>query len=250
MQAMIFAAGLGTRLAPLTDNKPKALVEFQGKPMIENVIEKLVKAGFNRIIVNVHHFADMVCDFLKSKNFGAEILISDERDFLLDTGGGLLKARPLLENAPHTLLYNVDVFSTIDVKDLYDCHVKKGALATLAVKQRETFRKFVFTNFDELCGWVNTKTGEEVVARSYAEDYAYKIPFCGISVVSSKIFPLITETGKFSIKDLYLRLAEHNRIIPYLCSGSVLWADLGTPEKINAISEILAHNRNLLNVEH
>jgi NDP-sugar pyrophosphorylase family protein len=155
-----------------------------------------------------------------------------------------------LENAPHTLLYNVDVFSTIDVKDLYDYHVKHNALATLAVKQRETFRKFVFTNFDELCGWVNTKTGEEIVARSYAEDYAYQIPFCGISVVNSKIFPLITETGKFSIKDLYLRLAQDNTIIPYRCYNNVLWADLGTVEKINAISEILAHNRYLLNVEH
>ena len=247
---MIFAAGLGTRLAPLTDNKPKALVEFQGKPMIENVIEKLVKAGFNRIIVNVHHFADMVCDFLKSKNFGAEILISDERDFLLDTGGGLLKARPLLENAPHTLLYNVDVFSTIDVKAMYDYHEKHGALATLAVKQRESDRKFIFDHLDMLGGWINTKTGEEITARPYVTNYAYQIPFCGISVVRKEIFPLITETGKFSIKDLYLRLAEHNRIISYSCGSDILWADLGTPEKIKAISEILAHHRYLLDVEH
>lgn len=247
---MIFAAGLGSRLAPLTDSKPKALVEFMGKPMLENVIEKLLKAGFDRIIVNVHHFADQICDFLKSKNFGAEILISDERDCLLDTGGGLLKARPLLENAPHTLLYNVDVFSTIDVKDLYDYHVKHEALATLAVKQRESDRKFVFNNFDVLSGWINTKTGEEVVARSYAENYAVKIPFCGISVVKKEIFPLITETGKFSIKDLFLRLAENNEIISYTSRSTMFWADLGTVEKLNNASEILAHNRYLLNIEH
>ena len=153
MQAMIFAAGLGTRLAPFTDNRPKALVNFNGRPMLENVAEKLIKSGVNRLVINVHHFPDMVIDFIKSRSWDAEVFISDERDFLLDTGGGMLKARDLLSGEENFLLYNTDIVCDLDVRQLWDTHVQANNLATLSVKDRNSTRKFVFDCDLRLCGW-------------------------------------------------------------------------------------------------
>ena len=131
---MIFAAGLGTRLAPLTNDRPKALVEFNGKTMLENVAQKLVLAGCDRLVINVHHFSDMMKDFIKSHDFGAEVFISDETDMLLDTGGGMMKAREFLEVEPHFILYNVDFYCDLNIETMYINHIQSGAMATIAVK--------------------------------------------------------------------------------------------------------------------
>ena len=133
MKAMIYAAGLGTRLKPLTDSKPKALIEIHGIPLIEIVLNKLIRAGYDEIIINVHHHAEQVIDFIKQHdNFGIRIEFSDERGLLLETGGGLKKASWFFNDLKPFLVHNVDVLSDIDLKDMYDCHVKNDALATLA----------------------------------------------------------------------------------------------------------------------
>ncbi len=230
MQAMIFAAGLGTRLAPFTDNRPKALVNFNGRPMLENVAEKLIKSGVNRLVINVHHFPDMVIDFIKSRSWDAEVFISDERDFLLDTGGGMLKARDLLSGEENFLLYNTDIVCDLDVRQLWDTHVQANNLATLSVKDRNSTRKFVFDCDLRLCGWKNFTTSQLRMSREVESEPRF-LAFSGISVISSRIFDLITETGKFSITDVFLRLAASEKIcgVPY----SGFWADLGTVEKLS-----------------
>ena len=230
MQAMIFAAGLGTRLAPFTDNRPKALVNFNGRPMLENVAEKLIKSGVNRLVINVHHFPDMVIDFIKSRSWDAEVFISDERDFLLDTGGGMLKARDLLSGEENFLLYNTDIVCDLDVRQLWDAHVQANNLATLSVKDRNSTRKFVFDSDFRLCGWKNFTTSQLRMSREVESEPRF-LAFSGISVISSRIFDLITETGKFSITDVFLRLAASEKIcgVPY----SGFWADLGTVEKLS-----------------
>ncbi len=239
MQAMIFAAGLGTRLAPLTDNKPKALVNFLGKTMIENAAAKLVAEGCNRLIINVHHFADKMCEFIKTHDFNAEVLISDESDFLLDTGGGILKAQELLKNEENTILYNVDIASNIDINALYDFHKKNSCIATLAVKDRQSTRKLIFNDDNQLCGWKNYTSGEEKISRSFDSKLAKEYAFSGVSVISREIFSKITEQGKFSITNLFLRLAATERICGFL--HSEFWADLGTKEKLEkAEKEFLA----------
>ena len=237
MQAMIFSAGLGTRLAPLTDNKPKALVDFLGKPMLENVAKKLIKAGCNRLIINVHHFPEMICDFIAAhNNFGVDVVISNEKDQLLDTGGGILKIKDELSKEQDFILYNVDIACDIDIKAIYDYHKKSQNLATLAVKNRKSTRNLIFDNNMQLCGWRNLTTGETKIARPFNEKDCNPLAFSGISVVSSNIFPLITETGKFSITNLYLRLASSENIGGYIHDG--LWADLDTVEKLKAAEKL------------
>ena len=233
---MIFAAGLGSRLAPLTDNKPKALVEFQGRTMLENVAAKLVKAGCNRLIINVHHFAPVMKRFIESHDFGAEVFISDETDFLLDTGGGILKAQKLLEKEEDTLLYNVDIFSDLDINGILKYHVENQNLATLAVKDRESTRKLVFDSQMRLCAWKNFTNGEKKISREYSDDDVKELAFSGISVINKSIFSKITETGKFSITNLYLRLASSEKVCGYLHGG--IWADLGTVEKLKAAEKL------------
>lgn len=227
---MIFAAGLGTRLAPLTDNRPKALVEFQGKTMLENAINKLEAAGVNRIIINIHHFANMMAEYIHNIRCDAELLISDERDFLLDTGGGILKAAPLLCTEDNFIAYNVDIACDIDLKALYNYHLSSGNLATLAIKDRESTRKLIFNKEMQLCGWHNYTTNETKISRNFEDNVVNYFAFSGISIINKNIFPLITETGKFSITNLFLRLATTERIGGYVHDGK--WADLGTIEKL------------------
>ena len=235
MIAMIFAAGLGSRLAPLTDHRPKALVEFQGKTMLENAARKLTGAGFNRLVINVHHHAGMMMDFIKSHDLGAEVMISDESDFLLDTGGGILKARRLLSSEPDFLMYNVDIACDMDISALVSHHRNSGNLATLAVMDRYSTRKLAFDSGMNLCEWHNITTGEKKIARPSA-DHLTDFAFSGISMANREIFGLITETGKFSITDMYLRLAQEHRIGGYAHGG--LWADLGTTEKLAKAGEL------------
>ena len=231
MQAMIFAAGLGSRLAPLTNNKPKALVEFNGKPMLENVARKLINSGVNRLIINVHHFPDLIIDYIKNSNWGVDVSISDERDFLADTGGGMLKAKDLLSNEDNFILYNTDVACDIDIKNLWDYHLQSGNLATLSVKNRNSSRKFIFDKENRLCGWKNFNTLQVKMSRDIDGEPNY-LAFGGISVVNKRIFNLITQTGKFSITDVFLQLAKNEPIYGVEYNG--FWADLGSVEKLEA----------------
>lgn len=226
MKAFILAAGLGTRLQPLTNSKPKALVEIKGKTLLELSIRKLQAAGINSFVVNVHHFADLVEQHLaENNNFGADIVISDERAQLLDTGGGLKQALQLVGTSTDILIHNVDVITDIDIAALHREHSQGNNLATLAVRKRETSRYLEFDTKGYLCNWLNTKTGQKKIARpaiGNTERYA----FSGIHIISSEILQLMHETGSFSIIDVYLRLAASERIALFDHSNS-FWKDLG-----------------------
>jgi len=228
MKAMIFAAGLGTRLQPWTNNKPKALIEYKQVPLLEIVINKLKKTGFKQIVINVHHFAEQIIEFLKNKNyFDCDIYISDETDLLLDTGGGLKKAEHFFDSEKPFLVYNVDILSEIDLLDFYNNHLKNNSLATLAVQKRETSRVLFFDSENNLCSWKNLKTNQEKIARHTFLQTNY-FAFSGLHIISPKIFELIEEKGSFSIIDLYLRLAKDNKISYYLDSKD--WKDMGKKE--------------------
>jgi len=206
MRAMIFAAGLGTRLKPLTDSLPKALIPIAGKPLLEHVILKLKAAGFDEIIVNIHHFPDQIIDFLKvNNNFGIRIEVSDERDQLLDTGGGIRKAKHFFDDGEPFLVHNVDILSNVDLAELYNQHLRTNSLATLVVSQRNTFRYLLFDNNLRLNGWINEKTGETKPADLKRVEFYTKLAFSGIQVLSPRVFELMEKfQPKFSIMDFYL----------------------------------------------
>lgn len=238
MKAMIFAAGLGTRLRPITNDKPKALAPIHGVPVLEIVIRRLINYGFRDIIINVHHFADRVIEFLDSKNwFGINLQISDERDELLDTGGGLKKAAWFFDDGQPFLVHNVDTLTDIDLLDYYHFHQKNDALATLLVRHRPGSRFFLFDENSILSGWENVLTHEKVVVRNPGA-LMEQIAFSCLHVIDPKIFKLIEEEGCFSIIDVYLRLAGQHNIMGYVDDNSY-WLDIGTPEKLKkADSEI------------
>jgi len=231
MKVLIFAAGLGTRLKHLTKDKPKALVKFNGKPILEHLILNLKSQGFNDFVINVHHFADQIEGFLiKNNNFNSNIKISNEREILLETGGGLLKAKNLLIDSEDFIIYNADIYSDINLKKLVSAHKKNKALATLVVQDRETQRKLLFNKENKLCQWKNYETNEvKEVKKTKGTLKAWA--FTGIHIINNEIFEYITETGKFSIIDLYLRLAKHHKISAYK-SNNLYWFDLGKPENI------------------
>lgn len=235
---MIFAAGLGTRLAPLTDIMPKALVPVAKKPMLQWLIEKLTACGFNEIIINVHHFAGQVIDFIRSNNsFGLHIEFSDESGRLLETGGGLLKASWFFDDNQPFLIHNVDVISDIDLVKMINYHIDNKSIATLAVSRRETSRYFLFDENMLLRGWKNIKTGEEKIPGKPAM-HMEPLAFGGIHVVSPEIFPLITETGKFSINDVYLRLCSLYPVKAYLGENNY-WFDMGKPRDLSEAAKYL-----------
>lgn len=228
---MIFAAGMGTRLKPLTDSKPKALVEVNGIPLLEINIKRLISFGFNEIIVNVHHFSDQVTSFLKGKNnFGITIHISDETQLLLDTGGGLKKAGQFIHGNEPLLVHNVDILSNIDLVQLYQKHITNNCIATLACMDRQSSREFLIDENNVLCGWRNNKTGELKISR---ENKSFLSPtsFSGIHVINPSLFNNISESGVFSIVNVYLRLAKAYDIFIEKYNDSV-WIDLGTPENL------------------
>lgn len=215
---MIFAAGLGTRLKPLTDTMPKALVPIAGKPLLEHIILKLKSAEFDEIIINVHHFADMIIDFLRNNNnFGIRIEISDERNLLLDTGGGIKNASWFFDDNKPFLVHNVDILSNIDLKDLYAKHVQTNSLATLVVNKRDTFRYLLFDENLKLCGWINKKTGETKPALLSNPSEYNELAFSGIQVLSPKVFELMKQQeNKFSIIDFYLANLSSGKITAYI----------------------------------
>jgi NDP-sugar pyrophosphorylase family protein len=238
---MVLAAGLGTRLRPLTNDRPKALVEVAGQTLLEIALERLKKFGVREVIVNTHHFAEMIPAYLeKYDNFGMRIEISHEEE-LLDTGGGLKKAEWFfLEDgrdlAEPFLLHNVDVISTIDLGRMVRFHVEQNALATLAVQDRETSRPLLFDGAGRLRGRGDKTqlTGTETMQM---------LAFSGIHVVSTAIFPKLNETGAFSIIDAYLRLSTQGEKILAFRADEYEWRDLGRPENVAEASRELRDER-------
>jgi len=233
MNAMIFAAGLGTRLKPITNDKPKALVEIGGYTLLEIAIKKLINADIKRIIINVHHFAEQIIDFINKKNFTeVEIFISDESNQLLDTGGGLLKAKDLfIKNSP-IITYNVDILCDINFSDLIEYHNNNQNLVTMFVQNREASRYLLFDDSNRLCGWQNPATGEE--KWSTIPKKATKLGYNGVQIVDYELFSYINLSGSFSIIPLYIELAADKKICGWV-NDDVKWFDIGTPEKLNKI---------------
>lgn len=237
MQAFLLAAGLGTRLRPLTDSRPKALVEVGGEPLLKINIDRLAAQGADRIVVNVHHFADKVVDYLASRPWPAEVLVSDERDLLLDTGGGMKKAAPLFRLDEPVLIHNVDILSRLDLRALWRRQQESGALATLAVSRRDTARQLLFDAEGRLAGWYNRQNGETrwamapTEAAPQTEDYNV-LAFSGIAVVSPQMLDLLPEaTLPYPIIPAYLDAAREHVINHFLHSAAD-WLDVGKPETL------------------
>jgi NDP-sugar pyrophosphorylase family protein len=246
MKAMILAAGLGTRLRPLTDDRPKALVEVAGRTLLEIAISRLRSFGVCEVIINVHHFADMVVSYLKANhNFGMRIEVSCE-EVLLDTGGGVKKAAWFFqENSGSTapfVLHNVDVLSNIDLGRMIQVHKENRALATLAVQDRKTSRYLLFDERNQLCGRRTGKNHDESVQSSTNPQ---ALAFSGIHVISPRLLPLLTEEGAFSIIASYLRLASQGERILAFSADEYYWRDLGKPEGVAQAALDLQHEPSL-----
>ena len=240
MKALLFAAGMGTRLKSYTQDKPKALVTLAGKPLIQHAIEYLISFGITDITINVFHFAEQVTEFIDEHNsFGITIHISNERDQLLDTGGGLKKAGTFLKGDEPIVIYNVDVISNLDLNAVLKYHQEQKALATLVVRSRETSRYLMFDRNLQLAGWKNFSNGDTIISRAKEFQEAEPFAFSGIHIVQPEILDLITAEGKFPIIDLYLRLAKEHLIKAYI-DQSDLWMDLGKPEQLLAAEELLS----------
>ena len=244
MKAMIFAAGLGSRLKPLTDTMPKALVPVAGCPMLEHVILKLKASGFTEIVINIHHFGEQIIDFLKTNNdFGLTIHISDERDRLLDTGGGIRKARLFFENSGEPfLVHNVDILSDMNLKELYDFHMQSGGVATLLASRRTTSRYLLFNTERKLRGWINKDTGQVKPEGFHYDESLYReYAFSGIHVFSPAVFRLMEAPrweGKFSIMDFYLATCGQTDYSGYLAEKLEL-IDIGKPETLARAEEFV-----------
>ncbi|MDE5568545.1 MAG: NTP transferase domain-containing protein [Muribaculaceae bacterium] len=245
MKAMIFAAGLGSRLKPFTDLHPKALAEIGGKPILGRVIEKLKSYGINEIVVNVHHFANQIIDYInKNNNFGIEIHISDETDKLLDTGGGILAARRWLDGKDLFLVHNADILTDFDIHEMYDFAVERNAWATLLVAERSTRRYLMFEpdNF-RMKGWINIESGEVRPETITQYEALPRRAFGGVHIVSSDIFPELQRFAdkmddsaipKFSIMDFYISRCADLKIFGFEPTEQYRWHDIGKPESLMA----------------
>ena len=236
MHSMIFSAGLGTRFKPWTNKHPKALAQINGKSLLQRNVEYLQQYGIKNIIVNVHHFAGQIIDAIKQNNgWGSDIVISDETNEVLETGGGLLKAKDLFEKGARFITCNVDILTDLDLDRLLAFHEMHKALISFAVTNRKTSRYFLFDENDRLCGWRNTKTGEEriVIRKPGLVEKAYSC----VVVFEPEIFSLIPFQGKFSLVEVYLKLAADHLILGYDHTGD-RFVDVGKPESI-AIAESL-----------
>lgn len=245
MKAMILAAGLGTRLRPLTNDRPKALVEVRGRTLLEITLARLREFGVGEVIVNVHHFADQLIDYLEANhNFGMRIEVSRE-ETLLDTGGGLKKAAWFFrDSADPFILHNVDVISSIDLQKMIESHRERRALATLAVQPRETSRYLLFDAQNRLCGRRVGPDNKSEMARQPGADCAVSaLAFCGVHIISPRIFSLMTEDGAFSIISSYLRLAGQGESIVAFRADEYSWRDLGRPENLALAEQDLARER-------
>jgi NDP-sugar pyrophosphorylase family protein len=231
MRAMILAAGLGTRLKPLTGSTPKALIKIKNKTLLELQINKLSSEGFDRIIINVHHFADQIIDYLEENNFfNCSIEISDESKKLLDTGGGLKKASQFFSDEKPFLVYNVDILSNINLQKMMDFHLNSSSIATLAVQDRKSSRKFLFDEGNILCGWMNEKSGEKIIARD-PQTELLPYSFSGVQIINPAIFKYFPNKDVFSLVDLYLLTAKKEKICCFVHNEDA-WLDLGKIENI------------------
>jgi NDP-sugar pyrophosphorylase family protein len=237
MRAMIFAAGLGKRLGRITENIPKALVDINGKTALRRAVEKCTEHGFDDIIINVHHFAEMVEAEVKSLNeMGFRVSVSDEREMLLENGGGLYKARGFFGTAPF-LLYNVDIISDFNLTALYRFHLEKKGLASLAVRHRPGKRFLLVDDHGQMRGWRNISSGEQILACASDQGLS-EIAFSSMHIVEPEIFKYMTD-GIYSMVTLYLELAaEHN--IYTLKHDEGYWVDVGTPESLEIVRKLLA----------
>ena len=235
MKTMILAAGLGTRLYPFTKDTPKALIKINTKTLLEIAVDKLINYGFDQIVINVHHFADQIIQFIEEANFNAEIIISDERNKLLDTGGGLKHAEGFLAGTEPFLLHNVDIVSNLNLKSLFDFHLNSDALSTLVVRKRETSRYFLFNKENILRGWKNERTGKTIIVGN--EKSLTKYAFSGIHIIDPKIFSLMPDKDAFPLATLYLDNALENKICAYIDEQST-WIDVGYPEYVKLAEEI------------
>ena len=232
---MLFAAGLGTRLKPFTDKHPKALAEVKDVTLLEHSIKYLQKFGINDVVINVHHFADQIEGKLQQQNgFGSDIIISDETDEVLETGGGLKKAAHHFKDEDCFVVMNVDVLTDLDLGKMIDTHKSSNTMATLAVMQRESSRHLLFDDEMTLSGWRNNKTGEEKIARNV--DNYNGFAFSGVHVLSPQILNMPFE-GKFSIIDVYLHFAKTHVIKGYNHTGDI-FLDVGKPDSLKKASEL------------
>ena len=240
MKAVLFAAGLGTRLGVITQSRPKALVEVGGRCMLYRVMDRLEAAGVREFVVNVHAFADQVeaaLDRYSALHPEVKLSVSDERGCLLETGGGLKKMERWLSDGPF-LVHNVDILSDLDLSGLAQAGRGSGALATLAVRRTVSDRCFLFNAEGLLCGWENVRTGQKRISRPQEKDLR-RFGFMGIHYICPAIFPLFTETGAFSITDAYLRLASSHDIRMFEASDCE-WIDIGSPEQLALAEKTLA----------
>ena len=247
--AMILAAGRGTRLAPLTDSTPKALVKVGGKPMLERVIRLLQAFGIEHFVVNVHHHAQQIVDFLKANNnFGAKIQISDETERLLDTGGAILKATPLFEGFDNILIHNADILDDIDIRRMIDEHTRNHADATLLVGDRKSSRYLYFYKTTmQLAGWQNTKTGETLPSGFVpctTTTTTIPLAFSGVHIFSTRLLEPLKEYAPgpiFSIIPFYVSLCQKADIKAYLPREKYQWFDIGSIEKLRQAEQQFRH---------
>jgi len=233
MKSMIFAAGLGTRLKPFTDKHPKALADVNGKTLLELNIKYLQQFGIYDVVVNVHHFADQIEELIFNKQgFGSHVIISDERNEVLETGGGLKKAASHFTDEEAFVVMNVDVLTNLDLNKMIEEHIASGAMATLAVMKRNSSRQFLFDEHMQLCGWTNNQTNAQRISREAVEFFPFA--FSGIQVLSPTILDMPFE-GKFSIVDVYLHFAKKHIIKGFDHSGDV-FIDVGKPESLEQAS--------------
>ncbi len=236
--AMILAAGLGTRLKPFTLHHPKALAVVNGKTVLQRNIEYLQLHGIYKVVVNVHHFADQVVEHIDAhKGFGSTVAISNETDGLLETGGGLQKAIPLFGNATDIVILNADILTDLNLADMMTKHLAAAHDATLAVSNRKSSRVFLFDENERLGGWRNTATGEEKLTSH--PNNLHPMAFSGLHIVNEGIFNHMPFTGKFSMVDVYLAMANDKRIMAY-AADEARFMDIGTMEKLALAATIFA----------
>lgn len=236
MKAFIFCAGLGTRLKPLTNNKPKALIELKNKTLLEYAILHLIKYNINEFVINVHHYADLIiekCKILEDK-YNIKIQISNESQKLLETGGAIKKAKDLLYNEKFFITYNVDILSNLNIINLINFFRKKNCIATIVTRIRDTQRYFLFNENNILCGWENVKTGERLIKNNSFKNLK-RLAFSGISVISTEIYEFLNHSDDvFSITNLFLDICNKRNITTYVDNDS-FWYEVGTIEKYEKI---------------
>ncbi|MDT3697085.1 MAG: nucleotidyltransferase family protein [Ignavibacterium sp.] len=235
MQAMILAAGLGTRLKPLTDDTPKALIKVYGRTLLETAIRNLIEYGFNKIVINVHHHADKIKHFIEANTFAADIFISDETDLLLDTGGGIKNALRFFDNLP-VLIHNVDIISNLNLSEFYNYHLSDDSLASLVVSKRLSSRYLLFNKDNILCGWEDIRKNERIVVRE-EPDYQ-QLAFNGIHLINPELIKKFPEEKVFNVIKAYLTAAKTEEINAYVCND-IKWIDVGKIDSLQRAEELV-----------